>query len=174
MARIFRDFLARESLSFLPGVAGWYISIAILALLHARRIDSLHQAVNQEIEILFVALKELSRFWHSSNMFLVGFDNLLSKNHPGDKADEEGTRNSTSDCRSGASALTDLTAVEGINYLDFFPFASAETSQLFQVLLTENPPAVFPQIEWPTDLSTQLQDLFGQQYDGFDLEPLIL
>lgn len=192
VARIFRDFLTREVLSFLPGVSGWYISVAILALLHARRIDCLSEGATEQINVLVLALKELSKFWHSSRMFLTGFNKLLQKTswastgrestHNLDMNDMDDDSRGTSemvsaiDPRSTAVlTLTDLTAVDGVNYLDFFPGATTDTNALFRVLMESPPPLMFNELDWRgNDLSTQLQDLFGQRYDEFDYGSLEL
>jgi len=64
-----------------------------------------------------------------------------------------------------------------VNYLDFFPGATTNTNGLFKVLTeNENPPLLFNEMDWrgSSDLSTQLQDLFGQQYGEFDYGELEL
>lgn len=172
LARILRDFLAREVISFLPGVSSWYISIAILALLDARRIDCLNESATEEINLLILALKELSRFWHSAKMFLTGFNKLLNSSS---SPEREITNISSTETYTSTITLTDLTAVDGVNYLDFFPGATTETNRLFKVLLTENPPFIINEARWGGhDLNAQLLDLFGQRYDDFDYDALTL
>ncbi|KIX99002.1 uncharacterized protein Z520_05463 [Fonsecaea multimorphosa CBS 102226] len=167
VARIFEDLLARGSVAFLPGVAGWYISIAILALLHARRIESLKAAANAQIDILFLALREMSHLWHSSRMFLLGFEKLLSGLNPD-------TSSASPQVAGGGNPpqaldLNELDIADGIDYHDFFPSATPETTQLFSVLFTHHPPSIFVEAEWTNDLSLQLQTMFGHPYDELDL-----
>lgn len=171
VGRIFEDYLARGHIRFLPGISGWYISIAILALLHARQVNGLRSEASEQIDILYVALKEISKLWHSSKMFLVGFERLLTGSHlpPG-----RTSINAPAPSNGTVSALDDLAGEPGINYLDFFPTATTETSQLFKVLLTENPPNIFMGAEWANDLSMQLHDLFDQPFEDVNFDSLML
>ncbi|KAF9882915.1 hypothetical protein FE257_004896 [Aspergillus nanangensis] len=77
-ARIFEDFLARGSLSFLQGMAGWHISMALLALLHARQVKALEDAIQVPFHVLRVALKEMAKRWPSAKMYDNGVDKLLA------------------------------------------------------------------------------------------------
>lgn len=186
VARIFQDYLTRGTLRFLPGMAGWYISIAALALLHARQVDCLRAGANEQLDVLFLALKEMSKLWHSSRMFVVGFEKLLnglpapaarpsasSGGRPA--APSSGTEGggASGGFPPSAALLTDLTPEDGINYLDFFPGTSSETTPLFMTLLTHNPPSIFLEAEWTNDLSMQLHDLFDQPFESVDFDSLI-
>ncbi|OAL35203.1 hypothetical protein AYO20_05457 [Fonsecaea nubica] len=165
VARIFEDLLARGSIAFLPGVAGWYISIAILALLHARRIEPLKAAANAQIDILFLALREMSQLWHSSRMFLLGFEKLLTGLNPDTTTPSSQILGSQP---AQALELNELNIADGIDYHDFFPGATPETTQLFSVLFNHHPPSIFVEAEWTNDLSLQLQTMFGHPYDELD------
>lgn len=77
VARIFEDFLARRSVRFLQGLAGWHIEIAILALLHGRRIKQLTEECDRNIALLRIALKEIGKSWPSARMFDVGFERAV-------------------------------------------------------------------------------------------------
>ncbi|OQU93810.1 Fungal specific transcription factor domain-containing protein [Cladophialophora immunda] len=164
VARIFEDLLARGSVAFLPGVAGWYISIAILALLHARRIERLKAAANAQIDVLFLALREMSHLWHSSRMFLLGFEKLLAGLNP----DTPTSPQVAGSQPAQALELNELDIADGIDYHDFFPGATPDTTQLFSVLFTHHPPSIFVEAEWTNDLSLQLQTMFGHPYDELD------
>ncbi len=61
---------------FLAGVAGWSIAIAMLALLHARKVPRLTLAADCYIQVLRVALREMSKMWHSALMFERGFERI--------------------------------------------------------------------------------------------------
>ncbi|KIW87789.1 uncharacterized protein Z519_11763 [Cladophialophora bantiana CBS 173.52] len=165
VARIFEDLLARGSIAFLPGIGNWYISIAILALLHARQIESLKNVANAQIDILFIALREMSKLWHSARMFLLGFERLLS----GFSSDASAASSQTvGNQLSQALELNELNIEDGINYREFFPDATVDTSPLFSVLFTHNPPSIFVEAEWTNDLSLQLQNMFDHPYDDLD------
>lgn len=78
VARIFEDYLARRSIRFLQGLAGWHVAIALLALLHARAADSrLREAADGHIAILRIALREIGRQWPSAAAFDTGFEVLM-------------------------------------------------------------------------------------------------
>lgn len=149
-------------------MAGWYISIAILALLHARQVDCLKASANEQIEILLLALREMAKIWHSSKLFLVAFEKLLK----GSNSIKEGRSPQIGRVDNTASStLNELTTDDGLNYLDFFPGTTIETSKLFRILLlTENPPSLFMGAEWASDLGGQLQHMFDQPYDSIDYD----
>jgi hypothetical protein len=170
VARIFEDYLSRGSISFLPGMAGWYISIAILALLHARQVECLKENANEQIDVLFLALREMSKVWHSARMMVVGFEKLLNES----QSRTDGRASQITDMETNRSTLNELITDDGVNYLDFFPGTTVETSKLFRTLLTENPPTIFMGAEWANDLSIQIQDMFDQPYDNVDLDALLL
>ncbi|CAI4215883.1 unnamed protein product [Parascedosporium putredinis] len=78
IARIFEDYMARGSVRFLAGQAGWYIAVAILALLHARGDPHLQPFADRDIRTLRTALRQMASLWHSSKMFDLGFDKLVA------------------------------------------------------------------------------------------------
>ncbi|KAH0846873.1 hypothetical protein FOPE_11629 [Fonsecaea pedrosoi] len=176
VARIFEDFLARGTLRFLQGVAGWSIAIAILALLHARRVECLKEHAEQHLEILFTALKEMANHWHSSKMFVAGFESLTgsdsfmstAKGRP--DTHPPPTRAEPDDCQ-----LDYLVEWDGVSYLDYFPGASAHTSAMFNILLKYDPPNLFSDILVPNDVSMQYQDLFDGVWleQSYDVEQML-
>ena len=177
---IFEEYLARGSLRFLNGLAGWYITVAILALLHARKVPDLAVAADEHIRVLQASHREMAKLWHSSRMFLIGFEKLLGENssgHPAGAAQGEDERTpagpSTVHTDSG-STLEDLTKDDGINYLEYFPGMSTYPSQLFDILLSQNLPMDFPDLGLSKDLSMQLYDLYAQPFEGFDCDMFTL
>ncbi|KAI5290731.1 hypothetical protein KEM54_000629 [Ascosphaera aggregata] len=77
VARIFEDFLARRSVRFLQGLSGWHIAIAILALLHGRKIKQLTEECDRNIALLRIALKEVGKSWSSARLFDAGFERVI-------------------------------------------------------------------------------------------------
>ncbi|CAK7223824.1 hypothetical protein SEUCBS140593_005362 [Sporothrix eucalyptigena] len=75
--RIFHDYLVRGSVSFLAGQCGWYIAIAILALLHARRLEGLRAYAEADIQILRAAMSAMAETWHSARVWGKNFAKLL-------------------------------------------------------------------------------------------------
>ncbi|PGH31773.1 hypothetical protein GX50_05439 [[Emmonsia] crescens] len=160
VARIFEDFLVRGSIRFLQGMAGWHIAVAILALLHARRIQTLTETADSDIKILKIALKEMAKMWPSASMLDKEFDRILASNEF--VVSEKRSPAHPMDLRStnSLSELADLATGTLINVMDFFPFATIQTSPLVEILLSQNSTMIFTDLEWPRDISAQLHDLF--------------
>lgn len=169
IARIFEDYLARGSIRFLQGMAGWHISVAILALLHARRVECLTEAADNHIRLLRIALKEMAKMWHSASMFDKGFERLLGNNNFGISDGRLATNGADPRGAGSLSELADLATGNLINWMDFFPFATVQTSPLVEILLTQNSTMTFSDVEWPNDLSMQLHELF-ESFGGYDGE----
>ena len=167
VARIFEDYLARKSIRFLPGVAGWYAAIAILALMYARQMASLARSADDHIKVLRIALKEMSKIWNSAKAFDKGFERLLGSNaFP--VGEGEGSMNAPSlGLESTLPGLADLPPGDCVNWMDYFPYATPQTSPLVGILLASSHLLPFPDLEWPDNLTMELQDVFGP-YDGFD------
>lgn len=72
------------------------------------------------------------------------------------------------------STLNELITDDGVNYSDFFPGTTVETSKLCRTLLTKSPPTIFTDAEWANDLSLQIRYMFDQPYDNVDLDALLL
>jgi hypothetical protein len=168
VARIFEDLLARGSLHFLQGMDGWYIAIAMLALLHARRTKQLSAAADRQIDILRLALKEMARRWHSSKLFDAGFERLLG-DHETALAKETVLPN-VSEQESGLppSILADPSAQNGVNFLDYFPYATAETTPLFSAVMADTQ-MPFMELDSLNDLTMELHGLFDPPFDDFNL-----
>ncbi|OJD19281.1 hypothetical protein AJ78_00730 [Emergomyces pasteurianus Ep9510] len=160
VARIFEDFLARGSIRFLQGMAGWHIAVAILALLHARRIQTLTKTADNHIKILKIALKEMAQMWPSASLLDKEFERLLASKEF--VVAEERSPKRLIDMRptNSLSELADLATGTLINFMDFFPFATTQTSPLVEILLTQNSTMIFTDLEWPGDISAQLHNLF--------------
>lgn len=160
VARIFEDYLSRGSIRFLQGMAGWSVTIAILALLHARKVERLTKCADAHIQILRIALKEIAKLWHSAEMFDRGFERLLGSNAflSGDGKQEQS--NPTLEHPNSLAGLTDLATGGGVDYMAFFPYVTAQTSPLTEMLLNGNQAMGFSELEWPLDLTMMLQDFF--------------
>ncbi|KAJ5825437.1 hypothetical protein N7474_002575 [Penicillium riverlandense] len=176
-ARICEEFLASGSLGFLPGATGRYISVALLSLLYARKIDMLSEAANEQIEILFLALKEMAKRWRSSEKLVLSLEKIVQGGQEQDPHDDSyqlgPSANGHAEQLPGMlpatpSAMSGHSPNEGsISDIDFFPSATSETTPLFKLLLGQSPRANgFPHdySEWP-DINIQLNGLFDQIFD---------
>lgn len=170
IARISEDLLTHSSFNFLPGMAGWYMSIAILALLHARQVECASEAANHEIDTLMLSLKAMAKLWHSSAMFVRRLEKMVLYSPAETTVAQLEPPPREVESHRGASSLADLTAWNGLSYQENFPFASAETSELFRLLLNESNAPQFSLADWNIDLRLQLYDLFGQPLSPFQYE----
>jgi hypothetical protein len=68
IARIMRDILLRGCINALPEDSGWFITIAIIALMHIRQQTSLAKHAAADINILRSALQYLSATWSSAKV----------------------------------------------------------------------------------------------------------
>lgn len=184
-ARIFEEVLVRGSLRFLQGMAGWYVAVALLALLSARQDNSLRLAADGDIRVLRTALREMARNWDSAKMYAASIDSLLNKEDPaasipaaGDRSGGDGGQRNENqglsvryDTSCGAASRSD----ERQHGASYFPGTSPQTSALFEVLLQNGQHTPFSDFDQSNDLSYLLYDIFDNPLDGvnFDLsEPL--
>lgn len=150
-SRIFRDYLLRGSLRFLAGQAGWYITIAVLALIHARRVPGLQEAADHDIKFLRSAIKEMARLWPSSKMF----ENGINKFFDADLNNQDGTLSGST---SSLNDYPGLGADDVIDWRSYFPDISSETSPLVSILLVNSPAMTVPHADLTFDFPTQLND----------------
>lgn len=163
VARIFEDFTARCSMRFLHGMTGWSIAIAILALLHARKVQRLTEAADAHICILRIALKEMGKLWHSSRMFDRGFeriDAVKATLRPSPECVPDSLSRLSPSLNSPIPELSDHSGSGAIEWKDYFPYLTPETSPLAAILLEPMPDTPLLGLGWPVDLTLQLQGFF--------------
>lgn len=174
IARIFKDYLARGSVRFVMTQATWTIALAILSLLHARRIERLKSYAEDDMQTLHTALRQLAPFSYLGKMFYQGIQKILEHEHvpmsfhahvPADR------RGNTPPERSGArrdlsppSTSDPFTDVE-VRWTDFFPYVTSQTSPLVAALLAgDDASLLFPEPEWPVDILL-LHELLSQPHN---------
>lgn len=158
MARLFEDYLVRGSIRFLSGDAGWEIAVALLALLHARRIEDLRLYAEADIRTLCIALKQMALLWPSSRLFYSAFDKLLGP----DQASIDLVHNPTVGVEEGDEDAEMVDPNDGTtNWMDYFPFVTAQTSPLIDSILTRNMVLPFSGLDWPMDINVTLQDFLS-------------
>ncbi|OAP57924.1 hypothetical protein AYL99_08662 [Fonsecaea erecta] len=172
-ARIFHDYLLRGSVTFLAGQAGWYITIATLALLHARRLEGLTADADADIRILRAALGAMARQWHSAQVFQAGIDKLIEARNTtinNNNDNTSATNHSVVPTEVVSPSIDELSAIEGINWQDYFPYISGETSPLIGRLLTDNKQAIrLPELGWTFDFPSRLNQFFSRP-DDFNVD----
>lgn len=164
VARLFEDFLTRGKIQFLSGEAGWELAVAILALLHARRFEDLRQHADADIYILRTALGQMALRWPSSRMFSAAFDKLSSP----ENISLAPTRNPIFSVLGDQVQDTEmLDAIEDASdAMGLFPFVTDQTSPLIRVVLSRDLTMPFSGLDWPLDISANLQDFLPlEDYD---------
>lgn len=156
IARIFKDYLARGSIRFLMSVSGWICGIATLALLRASRREQLTRHAEEDIKVLVIALKELRVPYPVADVFLQGFERLRAESASTDDDDD---------------FYTDIndpntTTSNSVGWTRYFPYVTAQTSGLADVLLTRHNDSPFLDEAWLGLMPLQLQEPFGL-YENF-------
>lgn len=182
VARIFEDLLLRGSLRFLQGMAGWYITISLLALIRAKEIPTLAITTERPIRVLRVALKDMAERWPSAKMFHHGIEHLMSS-PCGDRPDYRTRQTEEQDAQElrqleklnsfryqGQSQVdpNKLTAAAVQNSIDFFPGANPETTPFFKEMLSLTDPVGLPLTS--DEFNQALLDLFDNSFDGIPID----
>ncbi|KAJ5605149.1 hypothetical protein N7510_010303 [Penicillium lagena] len=182
VSRIFEDLLIRGSLRFLQGMAGWYITISLLALIRAKEIPIFAITTHEPIRVLRVALKDMAGRWPSAKMFHHGIEHLMSS-PCGDRPDDRTRQTEEQDTqelrqlekldsfRYQSQSQLDpntLTAEAVQNSLDFFPGANPETTPFFKEMLSLTDPVGLPLTS--DEFNQALLDLFENSFDGIPID----
>jgi hypothetical protein len=135
IARIFKDFLARGSVQFVLPQATWSIALAILALLHARRIPWLGAYATDDIKILHTALTSLAPFSYPGKLFSHGIEHLLDKP---ESTMGPGTQTPVSSPLPNHDFSRTFPVADGTGtrWIELFPYISPQTSPLIAALLS--------------------------------------
>lgn len=160
-ARLFSDFLMRGNISFMAGQSGWYITVAILALLHARRLEKLRPHAEADIRALRTALRAMAQAWQSSKMFEKGIDQLI-KNvwQPGCT----GVVASPAASAQGGSPLANLSENAGITWRSYFPYISKDTSPLIHQVFDQGDESLInPDFGWDFDMPGFINQLLSDR-----------
>ncbi|KAL4761709.1 uncharacterized protein BDW70DRAFT_149764 [Aspergillus foveolatus] len=184
LARVLRDILSRGSTQWLMAITGWYTSLAFIALLQACRVDGLAAAANEDLDILTLAVDQLRVMWPTANIFHRGFQRLRSDARgsgsgsaagaeallslaSGEQAPHLDTGNGTAAAAVSARGLgggNNETAhgnpIDGMDWIDYFPFATAQTSGIAERLLVPQTDELQFSDAFPGTMM-QFEDLFG-------------
>ena len=170
VARILKDTLARGGTRFLMAITGWYCGTAFIALLQACRIEGLAKAANEDLDILELAAKQLGTMWPTANVFYHGFQRLRASTStfettaPGPSAPlaqpQPQRPLETTEIGTGS-----MNIVNGIDWVDYFPFATMQTSGVAEKLLAPHTEEMFLDDAFP-EAMMHFEDLF-EQYNNF-------
>lgn len=166
VARILKDVLARGRARSLMAITCWYTGISFLALLSARTHAGLSQAVDEDLDLLQLAIKQLKNMWPTAEIFEKGFERLRS------------SVNSRSVLTESVQILdTNPQAVGNADWLELFPFATVSTSKIALQILA-NRQQVRPEcldMTMPQPMMSYFQEFFDPN-DGLnflDMQPFV-
>ena len=171
VARIFKDYLARGGIRFLGGISSWYVGIALMALSHTQRIETLAKSGWEDVKVLQQALSNLATEWPSAAVFVKGFERLRLFDQPASKLGQDAFNSlyqNTPD-ESTSPTLSDGDVFSGIDWVRYFPFATAQTSSLARILLAKHQTDLWADISWLGDPSSHLQTFFDSSEMYFDV-----
>jgi hypothetical protein len=155
-------------------ITGWYCGMAFIALLQACRVDGLAAAANEDLDILTLAVDQLRTMWPTAEIFHAGFQRLrpsaagaeallsLSNSDPAQVGPAQAVTGADSGNDPGPATVPDTVVnnpLEGINWMEYFPFATAQTSGVAERLLVPHTDEIFFE-DFPENM-VQFQDLFG-------------
>lgn len=165
IARIFRDLLIRGGVRFLMAISCWYCATAYIVLSQASKQEDLRKDAEEELDVLYATMKELQKMWGTADVFEQGFrrirDNIRQTDH-------------------GPAAPSSLFAVPeapgidqgDMNWLEYFPFATAQTSPIAATLLADYDKTQYHFADFSEDLlNLRYPDLF-ESFDQFNTNPL--
>lgn len=136
IARILKDVLVRSEIRSLQPISCWYVGMGFMALLQASRSESLKDSASADLEILALSIKELKKMWATAALFEQKFDRLRSNERSLNSEDfpnrHLGNEQSTRALNSEDEALH-----SGIDWIDYFPFVSSQTSVVAEKLLVQ-------------------------------------
>lgn len=162
IARIFKDFLARGSVRFLLTQATWSIALAILALIHARRIEGLTHHAEEDILVLRTALVQLVPLSYPGKMFSQGIERILDQANTAGGA-QAGAKPDTGDLSHDRwqPVATSSPMIIDEKWTEFFPYMTTDTSPLIADLLTcHGTLSTFTDPDFPVDILPFLNEIF--------------
>lgn len=115
--------------------------MAFIALLQASKTEHLRDGANADLEIVTLAVKQMKKMWGTAEVFDKGFERL----HANDKSLEDfPNRHLTNDRSPRALNSEEGVISNGIDWLDYFPFATSQTSLVAEKLLVKEDIDFFP------------------------------
>lgn len=164
VARIYSDILDRGETRFLMAINSWYSSISFIALLQASCDHRLSEAACAEIDTITRMLGCLRKMWGTSEVVYQGLDRLRSQAKQfytsGDNVVLTNLPQSTASMDGDPVAFSPSS--NGIDWLNYFPFATQQTSKVAEHILAANSDDWFGGYDWQSDYPFQnLQDWFG-------------
>jgi hypothetical protein len=139
IARILKDVLIRREARSLMPITCWYVGMGFIALLQASRREHLKEGASADLEILFLAIKQLKDMWATAAVFEQTFERLRANNNRSLNLNREEFPNRHLGNDRSARALHSEEEVlqSGVEWMDYFPFVTAQTSLVAEKLLAQ-------------------------------------
>ncbi|KAJ5825862.1 hypothetical protein N7474_003000 [Penicillium riverlandense] len=136
IARILKDVLVRSETRFLMPITCWYTGMGFIALLQASRSERLKDGASADLEILILAIKELKNMWATAALFEQTFERLRS-NGKSLSPEEFPNRHLVNEQSTRALNSEEAVLHSGVDWIDYFPFVTSETSVVAENLLDQ-------------------------------------
>lgn len=168
LARIFKGILAKGDTRFLMPITSWYCGVTYITLLAASKDAALKEAVQADMEIIVLMCDQLRKMWASANVIYLGFERLRAM------AENDSRGQSLSSGRASVAPQNDehttqrtdeaLSGSSDFDWIDYFPFATNETSRTVELLLERRQKDAYSidNITW----DHSLMDVRGDWSDG--------
>jgi len=162
LARILKDVLVRSGTRYLMGITCWYCGMAFIALLQASQTEHLKLGAEADLDILALAVKQLKSMWATANVFEQGFERLRGKSRPpSTTAAGPGLEDLTGDQVDDSQLSTkEVDMHDGIDWMDYFPFVTAQTSIVANQILAQQNANLFSFDNFGDTSLSHFQDLF--------------
>ena len=135
----------------------------IIALLQASQTEQgLKLGADADLDILALAVKQLKSMWATANVFEQGFERLRRKNRPTSTAVEgPNLAGLNGDCGNGSHLnIKEVDMHYGIEWMDYFPFVTAQTSVVANQILEQQSANLFSFDNFGDTSLSHFQDLF--------------
>ncbi|KAK6378862.1 uncharacterized protein PV06_10499 [Exophiala oligosperma] len=158
IARILKDVLIRSDIRYMMPIACWYSGMAFTALLQGSRTEHLRDDANADLRIITAAIKRLKDLWGTANVYDKGFEKLRTLNKSVSMEDFPNCHMMNE--RSVRPMNSEESAVgNGIDWLEYFPFVTNQTSPLVAKLLNQQDVDDFQWDHFGDFSAFQFQDL---------------
>lgn len=114
----------------------WYVGMAFISLHQASQSENLKESALADLEILVLAIKELKKMWATAAVFEQTFERLRSDNRSLN-AEEFPNRHLGNERSTRALHSEEEVLQSGIDWMDYFPFATSQTSLVAEKLMTQ-------------------------------------
>ncbi|OQD98648.1 hypothetical protein PENVUL_c069G05396 [Penicillium vulpinum] len=136
IARILKDFLIRSEMRSLQPITCWYVNMGFMALLQASRSEGLKDGATADLDILGLSIMELKKMWATAGIFEQTFERLRS-NDKSLKSGDLPNRHAGNEKFARALGSEDEDLHSDIDWVDYFPFVSSQTSVVAEKLLVQ-------------------------------------